>query len=429
MSEARKIEAHTSLRVLYFIGSYSPDLMGNSEHEQTILAMRARGHDVEVFTAVTEAGAPRRSKALYNGVPVYRLNLAASGRVAGPVRKASGKVLKYDYLPALLPELRRLLKGRRYSLVHVEGAYPFGFVAALACGRTPYVASVQGADVIDLPEADYGYRRFKIPRAAIKYTLRRAALVRVKSPLMSRYLVDEGMVGEGHIAVVPRVLEKSAFPAVPIDEYRRESRRMLVERYGVGLSRPVVVSLSRLHPFKGIEYLVDAVPGVVSALKARGMEPPWFLICGPSRSTENFGDYREFLRKRAEEAGVAQHVVFTGQVAHTEVAQHLAGASVLTVPSIFEALNMVALEAAAVGTPSIVTETTGITAFLAPQAACMPVPPRSAEAIKSALVRLLTEPELYAQVRERARAAAEGFRSDVVAPQLEAAWLRAAKRS
>ncbi len=417
------------LRVLYFIGSYSPDLMGNSEHEQTLVAMRARGHDVEVFTTVNDPGKPRRSRAVYRGVPVHRLNLAAHRRgLAGLARKVSSRVLQYEYVPALLPELRRVLRAGRYDLVHAEGAYPFGFIAALACGRIPYVASVQGADVIDLPEADYGYRRFKIPRTAVQFALRRAAVVRVKSPLMTRYLVDEHIVEASHIMVVPRVLEGSAFPAVPIGEYKDASRRLLMEKYGVGLGRPVVISLSRLHPFKGIEYLVDAIPEVVRTLTGRGMEPPWFLICGPSRTTESFGDYREFLQKRAEAAGVAQHIVFTGQVAHSEVAQHLAGADVLAVTSIYEALNMVALEAAAVGTPSVITDTTGITAFLAPRGACVPVPPKSAEAIAYAIVHLLTDEEFYGEVQKNAALVAGGFRASQVAPLLEVAWRRAARR-
>ena len=35
------------LRVLYFIGSYGPEAMGSASHEQTILALRERGHDLD----------------------------------------------------------------------------------------------------------------------------------------------------------------------------------------------------------------------------------------------------------------------------------------------------------------------------------------------------------------------------------------------
>ena len=422
------------LRVLYFIGSYSPDLMGNAGHEQAILALRARGHDVEVLTQISDPAVPRYTRVRYSGVPVYRVNLAASalgstfGRaVAGLSRRAAGQFLRYEHTLTLLAAYRRHLRRHPYELVHVEGAYPFGFVAAVVSGGTPYMANVQGADVIDLPENDYGYRRFRLPRAAVTLALRRAALVRVNSPFMVDYLANEGLASRDRVVMVPRVLEDSAFPpeGMPLERFRLEGRRVLLNKYGLGLPRPIVMSLSRLHPFKGLEYLVDAIPVIVAAQRKRGGDPPWFVFCGPSRSTEHYGDYREFLQKRADAAGVGAHLVFTGQVPHAEVSYHLAGADVVASPSVVEALHRVALEAAAVGTPSVVTETTGAASYLAPHGACIPVAPRSSEAIAAAIIRLMDDQILYEQIKYNAQKVADSLRLDSVAPQLEAAWLRA----
>lgn len=417
------------LRVLYFIGSYSPELMGNAGHEQVILALRERGHEVEVLTQINEPGVPRYTRLQYSGVPVYRVNLAAASSPAGGLLRAgAGRFLRYEHSLTLLAAYRRHLSTYHYDLVHVEGAYPFGAVAALAGGRTPYMANVQGADVIDLPENDYGYRRFPVPRAAVKLALNRAALVRVNSPFMVGYLRDEKLAEGSRIVMVPRVLEEAAFPppGQPVEQFRAEGRELLSEKYGIGLPRPVVMSLSRLHPFKGLEYLVDAIPLVAAEHGRLGKKPPWFVLCGPSRATENYGDYRVFLQKRAEEAGVANYVVFTGQVPHAEVRSHLAGADVVCSPSVVEALHRVALEAAAVGTPAVVTETTGAATYLAPKDACIPVPARSAQAIATAIVRLLNEPALYTRIRDNAVRVADTLRLEQVAPQLEAAWERAA---
>jgi glycosyltransferase involved in cell wall biosynthesis len=284
------------LRVLYFIGSYSPDLMGNAGHEQAILALRERGHDVEVLTQINEPGVARYTRVTYSRVPVYRINLAArSGPLAGLARKAAGRLLRYEHTLTLLSAYRRHLRGRRYDLAHVEGAYPFGFVAALASGSMPYLANVQGADVIDLPENDYGYRRYPLPRAAVALALRRAALVRVNSPFMVGYLEAEKLAPPSRVVMVPRVLEDTAFPpeGSHLEAFRGEGRALLSGKYGIGLPRPVVMSLSRLHPFKGLEYLVDAIPAVVAGMRARGADAPWFVLCGPSRSTESYGDYRQ----------------------------------------------------------------------------------------------------------------------------------------
>lgn len=416
------------LRVLYFIGSYGPDVMGNASHEQTVRAMRERGHDVEVLTQINEPGVPLYTHVEYSGVPVYRVNVAARNmRLAGLARRISGRLLKYDYLPTLLAAYRKQIR-RRYDLVHVEGAYPFGFVAALASGDTPFLANVQGADVIDLPEHDYGYRRYRLPSLAVAFALRRASLIRVISPMLRDYLVKERLAQPNRMVVVLRAIEDAAFPPVnvPLDRLRTDSRLWLAHKYGLGLGRPVVMSLSRLHPFKGLEYLVDAMPLVNAEQRKRGAALPWLLICGPSRSTENFGDYRKFLLKKAEAAGVASQVLFTGQIAHPEVRQHLAGADILAIPSIIDAQNKVLPEAAAVGTPSVVTETTGIASYFAPHDACVLVPPRSSQAIADAIIRLLNEHALHERIGANAVKVASTLSPDAVTPQLEDVWRRAA---
>lgn len=403
--------------------------MGTASHEETIVALRARGHSVDVLTQITKPGEARYSKATFSGVPVYRVNLAAQGgRLSGLVRKASTFFLHYDYMDTLLSAYRRQLRRAKYDLVHVEGAYPYGLAAALGSGRVPYLANVQGADVIDLPEYDYGYRRYPVPRQAVKYALRKAALIRVISSLLGDYVEKEGLVGKERIVTILRAIEDTAFPpsGQSLDGLRDGGRAMLSEKYGIGLPRPVIMTLSRLHPFKGLEYLVDAMKIVVAERRRQGAEPPWLVIGGPSRSTESYGDYRAFLQKRAEDAGVSNYVVFTGQIEHTDVRSHLAGADIFACPSILEAQNKVVPEAAAVGTPSVVTETTGIASYLAPQQACVEVPPASAMALADAILRLLRDQDYYRTVQSNALRMAETLRVEQVAPQVEAAWYRAA---
>lgn len=425
------IEQEKRLRVLYFIGSYGPDVMGNASHEEVVVELRKRGHEVDVLTQITEPGAPRYSRAVFSGVPVYRVNLAAAETRFGAVLgMLSRRALHYAYLPALMRAYRKQMR-RRYDLVHVEGAYPFGFVAALASGRTPYVANVQGADVIDLPDYDYGYRRFPLPRLAVRRALSQATAIRAISGLLKDYLISEKLASSQKIAVVYRAIEAAAFPSEgeTLSNLRARGREMLGERYGIGLPRPVVMTLSRLHPFKGLEYLVDALADVVRQRRDQDREPPWLVIGGPSRTTESYGDYRLFLEKRAEERGVASYVVFTGQIEHDEVKLHLAGADVFACPSILEAQNKVVPEAAAVGTPSVVTETTGIASYLAPLGACLTVPPADATALANAVLALLGDAAYHGGLQQHALRAAESLRVENVAPQVEEVWLKAAGRA
>jgi glycosyltransferase involved in cell wall biosynthesis len=104
--------------------------------------------------------------------------------------------------------------------------------------------------------------------------------------------------------------------------------------------RPTVVYFGKLIHNKGVHLLLDALRG----LDARA------VIVG-------FGDYRAKLEQQAE----GLPVLFTGALEHRHLVHLVALADVVVVPSIFpEAFGMVAAEAAAVGTPPVVANHSGL---------------------------------------------------------------------
>jgi glycosyltransferase involved in cell wall biosynthesis len=70
----------------------------------------------------------------------------------------------------------------------------------------------------------------------------------------------------------------------------------------------------------------------------------------------------------------------------------LAAADVVAVPSHLESLNKVCIEAAAVGTPFIVTDTTGISAWVRGEGVGIVVPPADPVALEHALRNVLSGP-------------------------------------
>jgi glycosyltransferase involved in cell wall biosynthesis len=188
---------------------------------------------------------------------------------------------------------------------------------------------------------------------------------------------------------------------------------MLVERHSLDPARPIVISLNRLHPFKGIAYLIDALPPA----RARGLRPQ-VLIVGPSRSTPRFGDYGAYLSQRAADLGVSDDVTIVGGIPHHEAMAYLAAADVAVVPSVAESFSRVVIEAAAVGTPPVVTHTTGASAYVAEQRAGLLVEPRSGESIAAALVTLLTDAGRWEGYSQRAAALAPAFSSAQIAVDL-----------
>jgi glycosyltransferase involved in cell wall biosynthesis len=97
---------------------------------------------------------------------------------------------------------------------------------------------------------------------------------------------------------------------------------------------------------------------------------------------------------------------------------YLAAADVVVIPSVAESFNRVAVEAAAVGTPTVVTRTTGVSAYVQEQRVGLVIEPRSATAIAEALLRLLTEQELWDTCHQYAPQMATAFSSTAIAADL-----------
>ncbi|NTV63402.1 MAG: glycosyltransferase family 4 protein, partial [Oscillochloris sp.] len=96
----------------------------------------------------------------------------------------------------------------------------------------------------------------------------------------------------------------------------------------------------------------------------------------------------------------------------------LAAADAVVVPSVAESFSRVVIEAAAVGTPPIVTRTTGASAYVAEQRAGVLVDPCSGKSIAEALTSLLADPATWALYSQRAAAMAPDFSSTRIADDL-----------
>ncbi|MEI7646112.1 MAG: glycosyltransferase family 4 protein [Chloroflexales bacterium] len=401
------------MRVLYFIPRYDSAAMGNRIHTEVIAEWRSQGVTTEVITLA--AGINQLTTRVEEGITVHRLPVSA-GHMAKLANRAVATIWPYPYLAGAISHYRRFIRSARYDLVHIETAFPLGLVATLAPRRNspPLAVTLPGADIMAEPAYDYGYGRFRAVRAALPYVFRRALLLRADSPQIRDLAVRLGAAPR-NIVAIPYNITADSFPppGVALPELRRRSRAMLVERHSLDPARPIIVSLNRLHPFKGIAYLIDALPPA----HARGLRPQ-VLIVGPSRSTPRFGDYGTYLARRAADLGVSDDVLLVGGIPHHEALAYLAAADAAVVPSVAESFSRVVIEAAAVGTPPVVTRTTGASAYVAERQAGLLVEPRSGESIAAALATLLANADTWEGYSQRAAAMAPAFSSAQIAADL-----------
>ncbi len=366
------------MRIAMYMPELTPGALGGLIYRDLAAAFAARGHS---FRCLGSAG----GEPVAGGFDVEPLPLSPAWLRAG---KATAPWLRTPRIPAYVAALRDWLRrdGSSIDVLHVEIAYPTGAAAALAAAQSGFRGrlsiSPMGEDLLVVDDASYGFRRYAAPRRLVDWTLRQASVVRAISPLMQQRIAAEWpgvRCVTVPLNVVGRALEWLEEPEAETQARRARARKALDDRHGVA-SRPLALALGRLHPFKAIDVLVDAMKELPEAR---------LLIAGPSLTVRPFGDTQGALARQIERLGLGDRVKLLGRVPPEDALELLAGADVLAVPSHLESMNRVCVEAAAVGTPFVVTETTGIAGWLPGAGVGVVVPPRNPSALAAGLAEVL----------------------------------------
>ncbi len=116
-------------------------------------------------------------------------------------------------------------------------------------------------------------------------------------------------------------------------------------------AEPLLAFTGRVEWEKGVQTLLEALPAL------RLTHPGVMLLVAGT------GTYLPTLRQRAAELGVEGQVRFLGRVSEEDLRAVVAAADVAIAPSLYEPFGLIALEAAALGTPLVVAETGGLAEF------------------------------------------------------------------
>jgi glycosyltransferase involved in cell wall biosynthesis len=225
--------------------------------------------------------------------------------------------------------------------------------------------------------------RSSLTRHLVRRTFGRAAAVTATSDDLTRRAVELGADPRRTVTTHLGV-DAKLFSPRPADPHLRH-------RLGASDGELLVVSVGRLAEVKGFEYLVAAAPR---------LEKVAFAIVGD-------GERRGELERRAQAAGAS--VVFTGAMPHDRIAEILAAADVVVVPSIVDragrvdATTSTVPEALACGRPLVASDVGGIPEIVHDGDNGLLVPPKDPIALAAAIERLRGDPELRRQLGQRAR--------------------------
>jgi glycosyltransferase involved in cell wall biosynthesis len=126
-------------------------------------------------------------------------------------------------------------------------------------------------------------------------------------------------------------------------------RAQAVVHAAFSLSSPYLLFVGNLKPHKNVGCMLDAL----SQLRQRGRLHHKLLIVGT-------GEAKSALRKRAEELGIADAVLFAGAVAQDALVAAYSAADALIMPSLHEGFGLPVIEAMACGTPVICARATSL---------------------------------------------------------------------
>jgi len=403
-----------NMRILYCIPRYDADAVGNLMHTEVIWRWNARGHHTEVASLSSRSS--QANTFTLDDVVVHHLPTAPSWWVKAGNRLL-GMLTGYPYLLGAWLSFRRHLAQHTYDLIHVETSFPLGLVVLLATPRgIPVMVTLPGADVMAVPEFDYGYARNWFVRQAVRWVMQKATLVRADSRQIASLVVHKYDAPPHNVVPIPYNITVPTYPPADRDlsEFRHESRALVAQRHQLDPAQVWVLSLNRLHPFKGIEYLIEALP----QLHAWGI-PAHAVIVGGNRSTKRFGDYGAYLQSRAAALGVSAYVHLLGGVPHHEAATYMAACDVAVIPSVAESFSRVVIEATAVATPPVVTNTTGASDYVREDDTGEVVEPRDAASLAAGIRRAV---ERHAELQARCPDFAAKFHANVIADQLLAVY-------
>jgi len=266
--------------------------------------------------------------------------------------KAYGMLVPF-LLVAQFFSLLLLVRKVKPDVIHAHWIIPQGFVAVLLniLFGVPVVVTAHGADVFGLQWALF--------RVIKRFTLKRVEAITVVSKSLADALADFVTFN-----VDPKIISMGVDCTV---FHPRRKGGLMREKYSI--TGPFLLYVGRLTEKKGVRYLIDAMPSVLSEIPGAKL-----LIVGS-------GELEQELKDQVMARRLNNQVQFAGSIPNANLPAYYAEADIFIGPSIWaeggdrEGFGLTFVEAAMSGCLIIGTKTGGIgdiiqdnsTGFLVPE--------------------------------------------------------------
>ena len=363
------------MKITFIVSGFFPYKLAGAELAayNTTKSLAKLGHEVHVIsTQGHDLPAESREEGLY----VHRIRVVRK-RFLYPV----------TYFINSLTVLRKI----NPDLLQIQGLFwiPTAYLIKIVL-RIPIIVRAQGSDVY------YPASRL---RRFYPYLLKKADAVVVLTNDMSNALRN---ICDREIVIIPTGIDLDSHVPLP----RNEARTTL----GMKLEEVIILFVGRLHPIKGVNYLLEAMEII-----KRSVPNIRLMIVGD-------GKERERLEERSEQLRLVDIVTFVGQVPNNRVHEYMSAGDVFVLPSLSEGFANVNLEAMAAGLPIIATRVRGIPEFIIDRKNGFLVNPGDATDLADKLLVLIKDRELRTKISKQNLKDVKKYSLDNIARQLEGVY-------
>jgi teichuronic acid biosynthesis glycosyltransferase TuaC len=274
---------------------------------------------------------------------------------------------------SLISKIGNLHRSQRIDLIHAHAALPCGHAAVLLSRelKIPFVVTVHGLDAF-FDNQVRGYAGAWCKRIA-QFVYRSASRVICISDKVAGKVVDNTAARADTRVIYNSVDSQMFFPA-PADFLPN-----------------TILSVGNLIPIKGYELLLRALAAILPEYPQISCE---IIGDGPER-------YR--LNRLASDCNIADKVRFLGRQSRKQVADAMRRCVLFALPSRYEGLGCVYLEAMSAATPVIACRGQGIDEIIQHGSNGWLIDPGNLEELIAALSTLLQNLQLRRQIGEAAR--------------------------
>lgn len=306
-----------AIRVLYITTMYPIPAFpqqGIFCHEQ-VKALKQIGVDVTVAVPIPFYDSQKEKKWDYEGIHIRYVRFFKMPRARDFHR--TGR--------SLFQALNKAFKLNAFDLFHADASLPSGYAAMIASEKyhIPFLVHGHGLDVF-LEGSYSGLKNCNKISEACQLVYKRAnAVVGVSQKVLNNIQEKVDISGKAYVV----------YNGVDVDKFLPMSHKN---------EQLIITSIGNLIPLKGHDYTIKAVKRLVD----QGYTNIKLIIAGR-------GKLEKELKQSSHSLGLDNYIEFVGYIPYNDIVKLLQNSDIFVLPSWYEALGCVYLEAMACGVPAI----------------------------------------------------------------------------